>query len=211
MDDEKNEILNAIQNGFFNEGIYRLGEEENKVTEAVKIPDHKTPVIEEKAYPPLDVISVAEASENTPPVFQKPVVPEKIVDTNKIPEFFGGNKKGVAILVNYRDERWIYFKDKIILEKILESVKLKFDDVALINTYYFKPKTTEELTDLLQVSKIIGFGINDPFVKSLKRDEPEKTASASVFLMDSNLNEIAMNVDQKRILWKNLKLMFNIG
>jgi hypothetical protein len=210
MDDERDEILNAIQNGFFNEGIYRIGEDETKAAEALMKPIQK-PVESVKAYPPAQVISITEEPEKQAPLIQKVEEPEPIADKIIIPEFFGGNKKGVCILVNYRDERWIYFKDKLILEKILESVKLKFDDVALINTYYYKPASIEEMADQLLISKIIGFNINDPFMKGFKRDEPQKTANSSVFLMNSDLNEIAMDVAQKRLLWNNLKLMFNIG
>jgi hypothetical protein len=207
MDDEKNEILNAIQNGFFNEGIYRVPAEVAEVSEEVMIPVID---LKEKAYPAAEVVSVAEVSENKPPLIQKSPEPEIIAEPIILPEFFGGNRKGVAILVNYNNERWIYFKDKIILEKILGSVKLNFDDVALINTHYFKPESIDYLSDKYKITKIIGFGINDPFLKGLKREEPEKTATAAVFLMNSDLNEIAMNVDKKRILWNNLKLMFNI-
>jgi hypothetical protein len=211
MDDERDEIINAIQNGFFNEGIYRIGDDETKVPEEIKVPVHKTESVKEKEYPQAEVISVAEVSEKEAPPIQKVEEPEVITNKIIIPEFFGGNKKGVCILVNYRDERWIYFKDKLILEKILESVKLKFEDVALINTYYYKPPTIEELADQLLISKVIGFDINDPFMKGFKRDEPQKTSNSSVFLMNSGLNEIAMDVAQKRLLWNNLKLMFNIG
>lgn len=211
MDDERTEIMNAIQNGFFNEGIYRVKEVITEIPEDIKIPVQKAEAIKGKVYLPPEVVTIAEETKIDVPQFKNTTEPEIIQDTEKLPEFFGGNKKGVAILVNYSDERWIYFKDKIILEKILESVKLKFDDVALINTHYFKPLSIKELSEKLEISKIIGFGINDAFVKDLKREEPVKTTKAAVFLMNSDLNEIAMNVAKKRILWNNLKLMFNIG
>jgi len=211
MDDERNEILNAIQNGFFNEGIYHINEGENQVPDKIKIPVQKTEEVKDVPYVTPEVITVAEETDQKLPLLPKNDKPENSPNTDDTPEFFGGNKKSVAIMVNYPDERWIYFKDKIILERILASVKLTFDDVALFNTHFFKPGSIEELSDKLKISKIIGFGINDPFVKGLKREEPEKTAKAAVFLMNSDLDEIAMNVAKKHILWNNLKLMFNIG
>jgi hypothetical protein len=208
MDDEKNEILNALQNGFFNEGIYRISQEIPAIIEIAK----PTPAIKEETVEliPAEPVTLAEEAAIVPSVISetKKTEPEQIISL--IPEFSGGNKKGVAILVSYRDERWIYFKDKIILEKILESVKLKLDDVALINTYYLKSTTVDEFTALLGISKIIGFGIHDPFLKSFKRDEPQKTSNTSVFLMNADLQEIAMDVNKKRLLWNNLKIMFNI-
>ena len=210
MDDERNEIYNAIQNGFFNEGIYRIDEDTIQIPDQIIIPVAEHKEVLEVIIAPIRVISFAEEPEKKLTLAKKEEDPVNLTEQEKPVEFFGGNKKGVAIFVNYPDERWIYFKDKIILERILASIKLTFDDVALINTHFFKPESIENLSETLNISKIIGFGINDPFVKGLKREEPVKTAKTAVFLMNSDLDEIAMNVDKKRLLWNNIKVMFNI-
>lgn len=219
MGEEKAEIFSAIQNGFFNEGIYRIEEESKGVSIEKIVPPSESKKVQEKQILAVEVISVTEEPENklklpehpkelTPLNIEDPVKPIELENTI---EFFGGNKKEVAILVNYPDERWIYFKDKIILERILASIKLTFDDVALINTHYFKAKSIENLSEIFKISKLIGFKINEPFLKDLKREEPVKTSKVAVFLMNSDLDEVAMNVDKKRILWNNIKIMFNIG
>lgn len=224
METEHQEISIAIQNGFFNEGIYRITEESDKISIKTNIPESEKKEIIEKTSPPQQVISVSEESNIN--LTNKELIkqPEQKTDKNPIEinepakhneqvpkaEFFGDNKKGVAIMVNYPDERWIYFKDKIILERILASIKLTFEDVALINTHFFKPESIDELSDTINVSKLIGFGINDQFLKEFKREEPIKTSKIALFLMNSDLDEIAMNVDKKRILWNNIKVMFNI-
>jgi hypothetical protein len=218
MGTERDEILNVIQNGFFNEGIYRISEERVENPAEIIIPLTSKKEQGELNKPPEHKISVAEESEHNILLPKKEDEyidkPEPglsvLVEQEQEPEYFGGNKQGVAILVMYPDERWIYFKDKIILERILASVKLTFDDVALINTNFYKPESLEELTKSFNISKIIGFGINDPFLKGLKREEPVKLPKTAVFLMNSDLDEIAMNVGAKRLLWNNLKLMFNI-
>jgi hypothetical protein len=228
MGEERGEILNAIQNGFFNEGIYRINEESVKVASEVVVSKTEIKKSIEKNSHPLQDISVAEEPQNELTLFKNEEESEKAVneltplasllreesvnlpDQKKTPDFFGGNKKGVAILVYYPDERWIYFKDKIILERILASIKLTFEDVALINTHFYKPGSIDELSDTLELSKLIGFGINDAFLKGLKREEPVKTSKTAVFLMNSDLDEIAMDNSKKRLLWNNIKVMFNI-
>jgi hypothetical protein len=228
MDEERNEILNTIQNGFFNEGIYRINDDSIIIPQEVIVPVTVHKKVMEIFTPPEQVISIAEEPEKELTPVKKEDEPEKtgseltpmapmiveepvnLPEQEKTPEFFGENKKGVVILVNYPDERWIYFKDKIILERILASIKLTFEDVALINTHFYKPESIDELSDTLSISKLIGFGINDPFLKGLKREEPEKTTKTAVFLMNSDLDEIAMDNSKKRILWNNLKVMFNI-
>jgi len=210
MGEEQNDILNAIQNGFFNEGIYRIAERTNKVAGQLIIPGPENKEVLEKITPPVQIISVAEEPANKLKLLQKDEEHINLPKEEAKVEFFGGNKKGIAIIVSYPDERWIYFKDKIILERILASIKLTFEDVALINTHFFKPESIDELSDTLNISKLIGFGINDPFLMGLKREEPVKTAKIAVFLMNSDLDDIAMNKDKKRILWNNIKLMFDI-
>ena len=210
MADEVKEILNAIQNGFFNEGIYRINEESIKSTNEIIVPEAEKEEIKEKITPPLQVVSVSEEPKPNLTILKKEEETVTIPDQEKPIEFFGGNKKGVAILVNYPDERWIYFKDKLILERILASIKLTFEDVALINTHFFKPESIDILSDSLNIRKLIGFKINDPFLNDMKREEPVKTVKTAIFLMNSDLDEIAMNESKKRILWNNIKLMFDI-
>ena len=204
MTDTPNEILIAIQNGLFNEGIYRISEESTEVRSSEKESQHPEPkaeIIDE----PKEMVREPEA------VIQKEIKPEpEIIPSQKI-EFLGANKKSVAVLVSYPDERWIYPKDKIILERILASVKLSFDDVAIINTQYFSPKSLDELVVNLPAGRIIGFATVNIFGDKITPDELAKTDKATVLMMRSSLEEIAMNVDLKRLLWNNLKLMFNIA
>jgi DNA polymerase III psi subunit len=211
MGNEQNEILNAIRSGFFNEGIYRIKEESAAVVNEEKIPlaEHKKDA--EIIVAADHSVSVAEEPINKLAAVTNIEIPVKLHETEIAIDYFGGNKNGVAILVNYPDEEFIYFKDKIILERILASVKLTFDDVALINTHLIKINTLEEMAEKFHISKVIGFGVNDPFLKGINREEPVKMPKTSLFLMNSNLSDIAMDNTKKRILWNNLKLMFNIA
>lgn len=229
MGDDQNEIKNAIQNGLFNEGIYRIKQDSNNLPEQIVVSAKADNDVIERISPPQKLVHVVSEPEIKPIFIKKDDPPIKLPEQataikpiaieekeplskqDTTPEFFGKNQKGVALLVNYADERWIYFKDKMILEKILASIHLTFDDVALINTHYFKPESVDQLAQQFNISKIIGFAVKDSFLKDLKREVPIKTTKAAVFLMDSDLAEIAMNTDKKRVLWNNIKIMFNIG
>jgi hypothetical protein len=229
MNREKSEIRNAIKNGFFYEEIYRINENEVEIQPEIVATVEKPKTDKETNPAPLFSIAAEPEIIKHPelPVNEAPSVDITQNDEDKIKpdfeaeaniagnidqvEYFGGNKKGVAIIVNYPDERWIHFKDKIILERILASAKLSFDDVALINTQFYKPESLEELHQKINTTKLIGFGVNAPFLSEFKREEPQKSPYTAVFLMNSNLEEIAMDHNKKRILWNHIKIMFNIG
>jgi hypothetical protein len=125
-------------------------------------------------------------------------------------EFLGEFKQKLCILVSYEEAEWIIPKDKIILEKILESVNLNWEDIALFNTKSMDFKGSKHILENLKPNRMITFG--PEFIKSpnIKADKVFVINDCKMLLCSDNLTTLALNRERKLVLWNNLKEMFNI-
>jgi len=126
-------------------------------------------------------------------------------DHPEIIEYLGNNKKSVCVLVNCSDERWIRFKEKLILGNILKALDLELEEIALVNINHLKQEVLSKFPDKLPGNKIISFGVYYP---NFELNKVIKIKNKDVLVVQDNLTEIGMSREKKGLLWKNLKEMF---
>lgn len=97
------------------------------------------------------------------------------------------------------------------LGKILEAVKLDFEDVALVNTSFLHPEQFSLLKEM-KAKVWLSFGVAHETLP-IKENTPQykiiKTENTSLLLANA-LEEIEAHRDKKVLLWNNLKLLFDI-
>jgi hypothetical protein len=119
--------------------------------------------------------------------------------------FSGQNFKKVCVVVDYPHHESIIPKDALILERILASVNLTFEDIALVNQSKSRIQP-EDIPYHLETQKLIAFGI-----KNMKQyNQVEFRKDLKLLYCPDNLSNLAMSKEKKIILWQNLKDMFNI-
>lgn len=158
-------------------------------------------VIDEKEEKKHNQNYVSEGKENR---VKESATPYKSV------EFIGENKKSTAILVEYKDARWIIEKDKMVLQKILAAVNHDFNDIALINANQLQNSDVDQIIEELECKNIIGFDINKSFIKNMTTDKLQTIGNTKILFTSFNLTDIAMSKEKKRILWTNMKEMFDL-
>ena len=163
-----------------NEGIYVIDEKDEKKHNPNYVSEEKENLVKESATPYKSV------------------------------EFIGENKKSTAILVEYKDTRWITEKDKMVLQKILTAVNHDFNDIALINVNQLQNSDVDQIIEKIECKNIIGFDINKSFIKNLITDKLQTIGKTKTLFTSFNLTEIAMSKEKKRILWTNMKEMFGM-
>ncbi|MDJ1500063.1 hypothetical protein [Xanthocytophaga agilis] len=119
------------------------------------------------------------------------------------------NRNQVVIIYNNIQGNFLIPEDKDLLGKILSSVKLRLEDVDLVNANTQRDTLIEILKDKV-VNQIISFGIEFRELDIQIPLEAYKTASVEgvdILLVDS-LFELQLNTDKKKLLWKCLQTMF---
>lgn len=119
--------------------------------------------------------------------------------------YSGSNNKKVCVIVDYPHHNSIIPKDALILERILASVNLTFDDIALVN-HARNNIHPEEIPSRIETEKLIAFGVRN--MKGYNQVQFSKHLKA-LYIPD-NLTTLAMSREKKVLLWQNLKVMFNI-
>jgi hypothetical protein len=114
--------------------------------------------------------------------------------------------KNVIVIVKSLSEN-----SKNLLEKILGSVKLDFDKVALIDIAQETPVLTDVL-DNERSYKILSFGVNVNQLKVNHTLQPyiAKTDNQATYLLFDDLTAIETNLkDEKKLLWAAIKPLFS--
>ncbi|MGI9544411.1 MAG: DNA polymerase III subunit psi [Cyclobacteriaceae bacterium] len=118
--------------------------------------------------------------------------------TKKEPSFWGNNKQGILILVSNLTLTSLSSEEDEVLQKILLSVELTYDDVAIVNAN----KSNFEEIDF---KKALCFGI--PVQQQHNYYQVEEVKGKQWLLVDS-LAEIAQDRSKKKKLWQHLQLLF---
>jgi hypothetical protein len=151
------------------------------------------------------------AEESTPPValptveIAIPEPPQPKVDLSR-------NRNQVVIIYNNQQTVYLNPEEEALLTKILGAVKLRLDDVELVNIHNHRDTLVEILKDKV-VNQIISFGIE---LRDLDIQIPleayriTRAEGIDILLADS-LFELQLNTDKKKMLWQSLQSMFLIG
>ncbi len=148
-------------------------------------------------------LKVKETEENPVEVAANASTPAPII-------YEGKNLKKVLLLYKGADKQ-LPSAQRDFLGKILQSVNLNFEDIALVNTHIL---STEQfpLLNKMEAKVWLSFGVthealdikeNTPYYKIIK------TENTSLLLANA-LEEIETDRDKKVLLWNNLKSLFNI-
>jgi hypothetical protein len=165
---------------FINEGIY-IVDLQKTPTESLKVEEPKV-------------------------VYETPKV-EKAQNETDTP-FLGVDSEKLAVVVNYENTDWIPLKDKLVLEKILAAINLNIKSIALINLANTSITGYKDLLNSLKANNLIFFGTENAFNEGSKKDEVIAYNSRKLLFTTDNITRIAMSKELKKVLWKNLKLMF---
>ncbi|MDN5199733.1 hypothetical protein QQ008_00125 [Fulvivirgaceae bacterium BMA10] len=174
----------------------------NILTEDIYIlqePEANSSTTNKKLSPTEEVIAETKVSDNN----QNEATPKLNIK--------GENKKGILVLVNHQTEAFLEKEDEVLLSKILQSVKLSFEDIALVNAHALD----DQLGLLKEISykKIVSFGVEDlNFAitqSSVKHYDLVPLNDGKLLLADS-LKVISSDVEKKKKLWGGLKELFDV-
>lgn len=160
------------------------------ITEEVYVLDKNT--IDENELVPNESEKVAEEQKSTP---------IKLI-------YSGANQKEVLVLINYTSN--IADEDKELLFKILKAIQLTDNDIMLLN---ISQNSSEQHADLLKnisCKKIISFGTNCPslFPDTVPNYQISIEQNRTI-LKSHPINEIASDVEKKKLLWSQLQKAFS--
>jgi hypothetical protein len=126
--------------------------------------------------------------------------------------FLGNNQKKIAVLVE--NEQAVYLPDDALnfLMGILTACKLSMADIALINLAHHRGTTYVELTEQLQTSTCILFGVPVATLQlPLKFPHYQiQQFNNQVYLSALSLSELQQDKSEKMKLWNCLKKIFSI-
>jgi len=119
------------------------------------------------------------------------------------------NRSKVVII--YTNQQTVYLnpEEEVLLSKILSAVKLRLEDVDLVNVHNHRDSLVDILKDKL-VNQIISFGIElrDLDIQiPLEAYRVTRVEGIDILLADS-LFELQLNTDKKKMLWQALQAMF---
>lgn len=119
-------------------------------------------------------------------------------NTKTAPVFVGGNNQGVLILFSNPNEVLLSPEEDGLLQKILLSVELTYDDVAIINV-------SKSNFNEIDFRKALSFGVAvEPQTKYYQVEEIE----GKQWLLVDSLTEISKDRSKKKQLWQHLQQLF---
>ena len=114
------------------------------------------------------------------------------------PDFLGSNRKNILILIKTSNDSFLSEPEDALLQKILQSVELTYDDVALVNV-------GRSNYDQITFHKVLSFGVAvPPLTNFYHLDEIDQKQ----WLMVDTLKEISEDRNKKKQLWQYLQLLF---
>lgn len=131
------------------------------------------------------------------------------IEGEELHQFLGKNQRNILVVVP-EQENILNDVEKVFFEKILNSIGLQLDDVAVIC-----PKTEAKFMyykRTFDCQQIITFGVR-PFEIGIEEVEVPlyeiKEFQTTPILYGNTLKTIQGDVDKKKALWLNLKKIFN--
>ncbi len=124
-------------------------------------------------------------------------------------DFFGQYRQKILILVTYPNQKNLIPKDQMVLERILAALGISFDDVAIVNVEKAQ-LTFNEIQEQMGWHKLIAFGVKHDFIPfEVPENELTSLENGEKIFLAPNIAEIAASKNLKRMLWQNLKTLFN--
>lgn len=121
-------------------------------------------------------------------------------------DYFGENNKYILILVNYKNYQYMPDNEKILLEKILKSLKLDYSDVAVLNLYHYPNISFDKLKKYFGCNKLFLFGVLPESINiSTLMVYHTLEYNDTKILYSDDLSEVAKNQESKLKLWNALK------
>jgi len=176
--------------------------EENK--ELLKYIYHEDLYLVDEAAESTSSQPVLEKEKDTNQSENKPTV----VEETKPVTFFGGNEKGILILVDDPAHIFLNQKDLEFLMKIIESgLRFSEKDIALVNIAKYQ---TDQVLDEIPYNYLISFG-NKSLIETNNSSLYQLTENhGKKMLFADNLTDIAGDQAKKKLLWTAMKTMFNL-
>lgn len=150
--------------------------------------------------------SIEESVENT--------VKEPIAETSpNIPPlpYFGKNLKKILILFENKESEQLPSSEELFLKKVLQAVKLNFDDIALINVAFVDEAAYSQINSFDAVIQI-SLGVRkDSLYFNTSRNLYSIAREKDVrYLLTDDLATIQNHQDKKVLLWDNLQKLFKV-
>lgn len=150
--------------------------------------------------------SIEESVENT--------VKEPIAETSpNIPPlpYFGKNLKKILILFENKESEQLPSSEELFLKKVLQAVKLNFDDIALINVAFVDEAAYSQINSFDAVIQI-SLGVRkDSLYFNTSRNLYSIAREKDVrYLLTDDLATIQNQQDKKVLLWDNLQKLFKV-
>ena len=131
-------------------------------------------------------------------------IPEKDESKDKLPlKYKGTNEHQLLILVSNSAEEFLSAKETAFLGNILKAVNYNLEDVAIVNMHSCD-HSIDEITDIILPEQIISFGTEGMGgnLYTIFDQQDIKNLSAD------DLSAIEENIDLKKKLWQQLKILF---
>lgn len=149
--------------------------------------------------------SIVESAEN--------IVREPISETSPIPPlpYSGKNLKKILILFENKEKEQLPDKEELFLKKVLQAVKLNFDDIALINIAFVDQAAYSQINSFDAVIQI-SLGVRrDSLYFNTSRILYTIAQEEDVrYLLTDNLTTMQNQQDKKVLLWDNLQKLFKV-
>jgi|GEM_PF-2469717 len=141
-----------------------------------------------------------------PPHNSIPEIPKTpAITTPKLPR----NRNQVVIIYNNQQTVYLNPEEEVLLTKIMGAVKLRLEDVELVNINNHRDTLVDILKDKL-VNQILSFGIELRDLDIQIPMEPYRVIRVEGIdmLLADSLFELQLNTDKKKMLWQALQGMF---
>ena len=151
------------------------------------------------------VIPETEKTTAPPVVVSIPDIPTPAPSKSEHPR----NRNRLVVIYNNIKTVYLNPEEEALLAKILGAVKLRLEDVDLVNVNNHRDTLIEILRDKM-ANQIISFGIE---LRDLDIQVPleayrvQRVEGIDILLADS-LFELQLNTDKKKMLWQALQGMF---
>jgi len=120
--------------------------------------------------------------------------------------FLGSNAGKIGIIIHEAHSDYVNDSDLDFLNKVLASVKLSMDDVALFNEFHHSITSIDSEFDF-KIVVMMGVSI-DPYEFEYYHILENK---GTKYLKTDSLEKIQQSVELKKKLWKKLKELFYIS
>jgi hypothetical protein len=92
----------------------------------------------------------------------------------------------------------------------MRAVSYQISDTILLNTYLNQEMDMNRLISHFSLEHILGFGLAPGYIQPYSPDKIHNIHGIQAYFCSLSLSDLAMNKDQKILLWSALQKMFSI-